>query len=180
MFYKIFVFLIILFPAKLLAQCKDTTRADPYHYCGVPYHPVCGCDGVTYRSFCAAEYWGGLYFPNWSDGICQNTNFDFDFVPNPVSSFSLTTSDALLHIYTREDLFPIPYSVYVLDIFNKIMFQWDDVATTNDPLGSSDWGTPVSKLDIDLFSKFPRGMYILVVTVNGEQKTKKIEKVDIQ
>ncbi len=179
MFKNLLVFTLLALPCWSFAQCKDTTLADPYHYCGQPFQPVCGCDNITYRNACAAQYIGGLYnngfYSNWNPGICPNENFDFDFVPNPISSYSSGSSDSHLHIFINEKLLPTSYSVYILDMFNKVKYQWVDIATydTNNSLGSYDQGTPVRNLTTDYFAQFENGVYLLIVTVNGEQKSKK-------
>ena len=121
----IIAFVLACLPFTSFAQCKDSTRADPYYHCDLPYQPVCGCDNVTYRNTCAALNWGGIinsgFSLPWTDGICQNTNFDFDFVPNPVSAISQSLSDSHLHIYINETLLPTGYVVYIVDMFNKVL-----------------------------------------------------------
>ena len=179
MYKIILVFVWASIPLSLMAQCKDTTRANPYVACESKYQPVCGCDNVTYRNKCAAIMWGGVIdnYPfslNWTDGICPGVNFDFDFVPSAISSFSQNYSDSYLHIFINERLLPAYYSVYIFDLFNKLMFDWYDVAKSNNMLGQTDWGTPVPRLSAELFAKFPEGVYLVLVSVNGEQKTKKI------
>jgi hypothetical protein len=171
------------FPFSLWAQCKDSLAANPYQYCDQPYQPVCGCDNITYRNPCAAQYWGGIinaYLQgiNYVPGVCGN--FDFDFVPNPVSAFSAGSSDSHLHIYINDILFThsssVSYSVYILDTFNKVLFQRDAVASQNDNItqGSGvNYGIPIGDLSSDYFSRLENGVYLLIITVNGEQKTKK-------
>jgi len=176
MFKQILVFILAIAPFALAAQCPDSTQADPYHHCDLPYRPVCACN-KTYRNECAAQYWGGIAnLGSLTDGVCQSENFDFDFVPNPISAYSSGSSDSHLHIYINEQLLPISYSVYILDMFNKVKFQWVDIATydTNNSSGSEDRGTPVRNLTTDYFAQFENGVYVLIITVNGEQKTKKI------
>ena len=184
MIKNILVFIFLSGPFTLLAQCKDSTRVDLYHHCDLPYQPVCGCDNVTYRNECAAENWGGIIYSGfsqpWTEGICHNVSFDFDFVPNPVSAFSNSGVDSHLHIYFNKSLLPVRYSVYILDIFNKLMFQWDDVAVSNNESSGGDRGTPVKGLTTDYFSRFEKGVYILIISANGEQKAKKIMKINLQ
>lgn len=102
-------------------------------------------------------------------------NFDFDFVPNPISAFSNTGGDAHLHVYINDNLLPASYQVYIFDVFNRIIYQWADQVTSN--LSS---GVAVENLTTDFFVKFDKGVYILAVVVNGEMHVKKIMKVNIE
>jgi hypothetical protein len=184
MIKNILGFIFFVMPVALLAQCpKDSNNlADPFHYCGDFYQPVCGCDDVTYRSPCAAQYWGGIIDPllgvNIFEGPCGS--FDFDFVPNPVGGFSSGNSGSHLHIAFNQTLFAtsttVSYSVYLLDIFNKVMYQRDATANPLDNIQGSgaDNGIAIGDFSSDYFSRFQNGVYLLIVTVNGEQKTKKI------
>jgi hypothetical protein len=180
MFKNLLVFVLLATPIATMAQCKDTLSVDQYHYCGDHYNPVCGCDNVTYRSPCAAQYWGGIMNAqpglNYNYGVCGN--FDFDFVPNPIGAFSLGSSDSHLHIYMNETILPATYTVYILDVFNKVKYQSPTdgaIVVANPIVGTdADAGTPVSNLDTDFFSQLENGVYFLIVIVNGEQKTKKI------
>ena len=183
MIKKIILLLALIVPLGLDAQtCKDSTKSNPYASCKKSYKPVCACDGKTYRNPCAAELWGGITDAqigrNYRDGICSN--FDFDFVPNPVSAFVNSTSDAFLHIYIDERLLPTSYSVYIFDVFNKVMYQGGGIAYSNNPFGLDDLGTPVRELTADFFARFEKGIYFLIVSVNGEQKARKFAKVNIE
>ncbi len=120
-------------------------------------------------------HWGGILnnFSNWTDGVCDN--FDFDFVPNPISAFSNSGGDAHLHIYINDRLLPASYQVYIFDVFNRIIYQGGDQVSSN-----TYYGVAETNLTTDFFVKFEKGVYILVVVVNGESKTKKILKINIE
>lgn len=173
----------MVFPLTASAQvyigCKDSSRVDPYHQCAECYQPVCGCDGITYRNACAAFYWGGLVgtTPN-QQGVCEN--FGFDFVPNPVSGFSATNSCGnILNIFVNPKILPTSAQVYIFDVFNRLQYSRYLYITDNDRYGPGK-GTPDDNLTPDFFASFQKGIYILVVGVNGEQKTKKIAKINIE
>lgn len=180
---NLFILLFVL-PFTLNAQltyvsCKDSTQSNPYHQCIECYQPVCGCDGKTYRNQCAAYYWGGLVgvTPN-KPGICDN--FDFDFVPNPVSAFATSNSCGnFLNIFVNPTLLPTSVQVYIFDVFNRIAYARYLYVTSNDTY-TIGGGTPVNDLNTDFFATMQKGVYLLVVVVNGEKKTKKILKVNIE
>jgi hypothetical protein len=167
--------LFLTLPFKLLAQCADSSRIDLYYRCYESYAPQCGCDGKTYRSPCAADFWGGLVVSHsYQPGVCGN--FDIDFAPNPVSQISSTIQDAFLHIYINDNQLPSSAQVYLFDVYNRLQYSRYFYVTFNPtPSGISD-----DKLNADFFASLQKGVYILVVTVNGESKVKKIVKVNIQ
>jgi hypothetical protein len=178
--------LLTLFPllislgasAQFTSSCADSSLKDIYYKCYDPYQPQCGCDGQTYRSPCAADYWGGMVnTKNYHPGVCGN--FDFEFTPNPVSAFAITNQDAFMHIYVNENILPVSAQVYLLDVFNRVQFSSFMYITSNDNIFTGH-GTAVEHLDADFFSRLEKGIYILVVSVNGEQKGKKIMKINIQ
>jgi hypothetical protein len=76
----ILLFFLPLLPAKLSAQCKDSSLIQYGAYCDPRWEPVCGCDGFTYQNDCFARNAGLLY---WNYTICDPV--DFSFTPNPPS-----------------------------------------------------------------------------------------------
>lgn len=144
--------------------CKDSTRiADPTFQCNTPeYEPVCGCDNITYRNRCAAEYWGGLINNGFNIGWTEGTvcgNFDFDFNPTGIQYFPVKfnlfmkkTGTATLYIYNRYGA--ILFADYFLASYagQIIQRQYD-------------------------FQNLPLGIYLAVITVNGEKMARKFGKV---
>ena len=178
MLKKILLVLLISVPFSIYAQftssCKDSTKINLYAKCQGPqyakYSPVCACDGQTYRNACAAELWGGIINAmagdNYVNGICGN--FDIDFVPNAVGATSTTTEDAFLHIFVNPILLPTSVQIYLFDVFNRVQYSRYLYATAGNFLLADTY------LNADFFARIENGVYILLVTVNGEPKSKKI------
>ncbi len=153
------------------SYCVDSSFINPYFSCIDCYKPVCGCDGKNYRNECDAVNHGGLHTSNFTPGVCDN--FNFDFVPNPVNSQSPSPCSSFLNIFVNQYGLPTSSQVYLFDIFNRLKYSRFLYITTNDLFGSGR-GTPVEELNADYFGSLENGVYILVVGVNGEQKSKKI------
>lgn len=160
---KLTVILLLLFcfSKKANAQnpmdCLDTSRINPYYLCGNPiYQPVCGCNGVTYRNDCAAYYMGGVNFT--SNGTCGN--FGFDILENPVAT-NLTIS-----VYTRQSE-------------RVIMQAWNDMGNKYYEYFFNGYENSVQQFFIDTHD-YPRGVYIIVVVVNGEQQSHKVVVENMQ
>ena len=71
-------------------SCVNVASIPPYSYCPEIYIPVCGCDGVTYKNACVAEYEFGV--SNWTLGGCPQNNLQITFNTSPDSSACDTTS----------------------------------------------------------------------------------------
>lgn len=163
--YLIVLFVLPLFSiAQTNPNCKDSlSQPDPfYRFCGTDYEPVCGCDNVTYRNPCAAQYWGGLLNNGFNQGFTSNTVcgiFDYDIYP---TAFGANLYMMNLAFFTK---MTGSVYVYIYDPYGKLQFQ-------------RDYFIPVAyqKVDqqpIDL-SFLKRGIYEFIVLFNGEKKSTKI------
>ena len=132
------------------AQCLDSSRIDPYYACFDGFNPVCGCDGMTYRSACAAEHRGGVI--NYISGVCDN--FFIDFVPNPVVNYPGEFSAYLKY--------PGTLVLQIYDSFARIKFSKTYYTSS-----------PEQKIGPDNinFSGFENGIFFVVATVGGESKS---------
>jgi hypothetical protein len=63
--------------------CIDTTTIPPQSYCPSAIIPVCGCNGITYRNACVAEYEAGVQ--SWTLGGC-NTALQLRVTTRPDAS----------------------------------------------------------------------------------------------
>src|SRR5690242_9228868 len=110
----LFCFAFLLFPFFSFAQCTDSlVQPNPFAHCGPDYNPVCACDGRTYRNDCMAEQLGAILPGNWINGPCDF--FDFDFYPNPVSSYNPE-----LRVYVKS---PAPVQVQLYSSFGILAFE---------------------------------------------------------
>jgi hypothetical protein len=164
-----FVIPAICFPqscniASTGTDCEDSMRQpDSYHRICEGYDPVCGCDNETYRNSDAAYWWGGIN--QWSGGPCGN--FDIDLYPNLFTPG--LSGVGHLRIYMRN---PGSASLLIYNAFGRKMFErLFSTALANAIVPEAD------PFDLDEAQSFPRGLYLLIVTVNGEQKVRKFLNV---
>ena len=156
--------------------CIDSSQINPYSPCSGCYRPVCGCDGNTYRNQCFSQNWG---VQSYVDGIC--TNFDIDFVPNPVDPlYGFSQCDYYCYIFVHQNWLPVTAYVYLYDIYYSSPYFFDAVTIQgNDTFGQGK-GTPVTKLTNAVFSNLREGVYVLMIEINGERKSKKLVVVNTQ
>ncbi len=141
------VFGLLLSALFSSAQCLDTLNFPNYQPpCFPDFLPVCGCDGVTYRNACYAEYATVLQY---GEGPCEN--IVIDFYPNPVTYWLNTTivtkyeSNVNLYIFDRNG------NVYYYDYLTSV---------TNRTLT-----IPVNG--------FEQGLYIMMAEANGDVQLSK-------
>jgi hypothetical protein len=144
--------------------CEDSIRSpDSYHDICEDYQPVCGCDDETYRNSDAAYWWGGLNL--WSDGPCGN--FDIDLYPNLITNNNASITH--FRIYMRQ---PGTATFLIYNVFGRLMFsRLFSTSLSNSIIPETE------SFNLNDTQSFPRGMYLAIVVVNGEQKVRKFLKV---
>lgn len=140
--------LILLFAMTTSAQCIDTLQFPNLQPpCYPDFIPVCGCDGVTYRNNCYADYATVLQY---TDGPCEHVALDF--YPNPVVDILYLTvvtkyeSDVNLYIFDRNGI--VYYYRYLQNITSE-------------------------QITIPVYG-FDKGLYIIMAESNGEIELSKI------
>jgi hypothetical protein len=111
--------------------------------CADPYHPVCGCNGHTYRNQCDADN-NGIHAGYYVDGPCDQ--IDVFFAPQPVQD--------VLHLNVQMKQAG-QFNVYIFDLFGNLKyFQIFNILEYN--------VTYPFTTDIDM-TAFPTSPYIIVV-----------------
>ncbi|MEO0310795.1 MAG: hypothetical protein RIQ89_452 [Bacteroidota bacterium] len=142
--------------------CVDSTRIDAFFNCGQDlFDPVCACNGKTYRSPCDAYNRYGINQGSWVQGTCEN--YFFDFNPNPVG-----IAVPKLYLYVNPISLPANVTVFIFDPFSGEKYRNTYFITDN---------VPPYIIDSMPVEDFKKGLYILFISVNGEEKTKKFVKV---
>lgn len=160
---KKLIAIISLFLAlnPLKAQnCIDSFNINPSFPCPDPtYKPVCGCDGVTYRHLCEAQYRNGVNYT--TDGPCSG--FEFDLIPTFV-----TDNNVLKFTFVQNTGQPATF--YMLDYFGKVMMQRI--------LPASDNFTIPYILDLpEIYQMRPGPYIVIVVNSKGLYRYKKFVKM---
>ena len=153
------------FVSQAQTDCEDLYRQpDVFHIIMTDYNPVCGCDGITYRNSDAAYWWGGINY--WeSNTICDN--FDLDIYPNVSTSNS--TIPPHLRIYMK---YAGTATLTIYNDFGKLMFKRLFATSTGGQIINA--ANPYELYEVQAF---PRGIYIVVVTVNGDKNYRKLIRV---
>ncbi|MGI8892151.1 MAG: T9SS type A sorting domain-containing protein [Bacteroidia bacterium] len=158
--YLLIIFSFLFLPfSEVFAQfnysCYDTLRQpNIYHPCDILYDPQCGCDGITYRNPCSAEFHGGLSVYGYESGICGE--IDVYMVSNYVSEY--------IEYYIYQ-IFNGSLNVAIYDIYGTVYF----------------FDSPNFGLKSTLSRQIPvqnlrHGVYFLVVFYNGEPISRKFVK----
>lgn len=154
--YFLFLIVFLVIPsgdslAQFTYSCYDTLKQpNPYHPCDVIYEPVCGCDGITYRNPCAAEWHGGLSVYGYENGICGDIDI---FLLN-----NYLTEYIQFAVYLRNSG---SVNVAIYDVYGT-MYYFDNISNF---IEKQEQQIPVQHLR--------HGVYFLVIFYNGEPVTKK-------
>ena len=162
---KFWLLFFLPLAANAQTDCQDPFNPpDSYYQCNNPdYNPVCGCDGTDYRNACAAQHWGGLLY--WTDGICGD--FSMDIYPTIVKD----EPDGLPHLSIFMK-YAGTASLTIFNDFGKLMFEKNFQSGL-----SNDFVPGAHPYELKEAQTLPRGIYLVIVTVGGNRKYRKIIRV---
>lgn len=145
-------FIVMMFVHVSLAQCTDSLNFPNLQPpCWPDFIPVCGCDGVTYRNSCYADYATVLQY---QERPCEQVALDI--YPNPSSFMLFATvvtkfdADVNLYIFDRNGM--VYYYQYLTNVSSQQVY------------------IPVQS--------FEPGLYIIMAESNGVAKLLKFLKWD--
>jgi hypothetical protein len=145
----------------IYSPCKDPLKIENIFYtCYEDYDPVCGCDGITYRNYCAAENQYALSSGNYTYGPC--TSLDYDISPNQVLD--------ILHLKVKK-INRGYFSLTIYDVYGHIFFNQVFNYTADAAEHYQSFEIPVTG--------FEQGLYIIEIISDNEQQIKKFYKVNL-
>ncbi|MES2381416.1 MAG: Kazal-type serine protease inhibitor domain-containing protein [Bacteroidota bacterium] len=108
----IILLLVTISITNYAQPCIDSLRRSPYFPCPDPtFKPVCGCDGITYRNVCNAEYQNGVNY--YRDGSCSG--LEFDIYPN-------FTPDNLNFAFVQPQNTTASANLAIVDAFGAMLY----------------------------------------------------------
>jgi len=146
------LFLLLSFSTSVSAQCLDTLQFPNLQPpCNLFFSPVCGCDGITYRNSCYADFATVLQY---SEGPCEQVAMDF--FPNPVVDVLNLTLVTRYEINVNFYIFDRNGNMYFYRYFPNVLIEHITL--------------PVSS--------FEQGLYIVVAEANGQTFLSKLVRVN--